>query len=131
MKVYIPEPCQENWSAMKPTEIGKFCASCKTEVVDFTAMNKAEIQQYFSTNCNKNFCGKYTLFQTSIAKSASVLTKIKYFTLLTIGFILPQSCMGKQMPNRPTEQEMKYYDSIEKVNQKVKTNSIVKIKKVK
>ena len=47
MKVTIKEPCHENWDKMNPTEKGRFCGSCKTEVVDFTEMSKSEIKDYF------------------------------------------------------------------------------------
>lgn len=129
MKVFIPEPCHENWKNMVATEKGKFCGTCKTEVVDFTTMNKAEIRNYFTNNCNTNFCGKYKVSQTSVAKSASIVTKLKYFALLTIGFILPQSCfMGKRAPTAEEIDRYTYNDSIEKVEHKAKLEKVRIIK---
>ena len=47
MKVSIKNPCHEDWDKMNPTEKGRFCKSCETEVVDFTKMTKSEIKDYF------------------------------------------------------------------------------------
>jgi hypothetical protein len=55
MKVTIKEPCHENWNKMNLTEKGRFCDSCKTEVVDFTEMSKSEIKAYF-VNSKSEIC---------------------------------------------------------------------------
>ncbi len=58
MKIKIPEPCHENWNKMTPTDKGRFCSSCEKEVVDFTAMSKNEIQQYFINKTTEATCGR-------------------------------------------------------------------------
>ena len=58
MKIKIPEPCHENWNKMTPTDKGRFCSSCEKEVVDFTAMSKHEIQQYFINKTTEATCGR-------------------------------------------------------------------------
>jgi Na+-translocating ferredoxin:NAD+ oxidoreductase RnfG subunit len=58
-KINIPEPCNEDWNKMTPTNNGKFCTSCAKTVVDFTTMLPDEIQSYFSHNPNKNTCGRF------------------------------------------------------------------------
>lgn len=58
MKIQIPEPCNENWNKMTPTEQGRFCGSCEKEVVDFTSMSKHDIQQYFINITTEATCGR-------------------------------------------------------------------------
>lgn len=53
LNISIPEPCHENWNTMTKNEKGKFCNSCATTVVDFTVMNKLEIQNYFKQTTTK------------------------------------------------------------------------------
>ena len=38
----IPSPCAADWSAMTPTERGRFCAACSLEVLDISAMPEHE-----------------------------------------------------------------------------------------
>lgn len=57
VSIDIPKPCQENWSEMTKKEQGRFCQSCQTVVVDFTAMSDAELFHYFS-NHKGNTCGR-------------------------------------------------------------------------
>lgn len=62
LKLSIPVPCHENWENMTPTEQGRFCASCKKEVVDFSIMTDVQILRYFS-NYSGNTCGNFELAQ--------------------------------------------------------------------
>ena len=59
MKLSIPEPCHENWNKMTPTERGRFCNSCKKEVVDFSRMNKSQIKEYFLKKAAEKTCGRF------------------------------------------------------------------------
>jgi hypothetical protein len=131
MKIFIPEPCHENWNKMTTTQKGRFCDACKTEVVDFTKMSKHEIQHYFSSNCNTKVCGKYKASHVSIDKSSSILTKLKYFAIVSVGLFLPQSClMGVQKREAPTTEDEAFYDSIQKIDEKATADSLA-IKKLK
>jgi len=56
-KLHIPEPCHENWSQMTPREQGRFCASCKKEVIDFTALSRKQITE--KVQAGKSICGRY------------------------------------------------------------------------
>ncbi len=39
----IPEPCNEDWNKMTPTEKGKYCKVCKKEIFDFRFISDQEI----------------------------------------------------------------------------------------
>jgi len=43
---------------MSPTEAGRFCGSCRTEVVDFTSMSDAEVLAYLSARRGQHVCGR-------------------------------------------------------------------------
>ena len=59
MKIYIPEPCHENWGAMTPNEQGRFCGSCQKTVVDFTNFTTENIQNYFTKHYGQKVCGRF------------------------------------------------------------------------
>ena len=42
IQLHIPEPCHEDWTTMEPVEVGKYCAACQKQVVDFTGMSDLE-----------------------------------------------------------------------------------------
>lgn len=54
----IAEPCHESWNKMTPAELGRFCASCQKQVIDFTVMTDAEIFSYFQQSAG-NTCGRF------------------------------------------------------------------------
>jgi len=66
--VSIPEPCSENYSRMSPTDAGRQCQRCQTEVVDFTHMSTEEIQAFFSGLSNTAVCGRYRADQVQGAR---------------------------------------------------------------
>ena len=55
------KPCNANWEMMTQEEKGKHCAMCSKTVVDFSRMNKTEIQlelkKYFESG--KSICGHF------------------------------------------------------------------------
>ena len=59
MKIYIPEPCHENWATMTPNEQGRFCGSCQKTVVDFTNFTTQDIQNYFAKHYGQKVCGRF------------------------------------------------------------------------
>jgi hypothetical protein len=59
MKIYIPEPCHENWGVMTPNEQGRFCGSCQKTVVDFTKFTTQDIQNYFAKHYGQKVCGRF------------------------------------------------------------------------
>jgi len=57
-KISVPEPCAENWNEMTPTEQGKSCSKCATNVIDFSVMTDQEIVAYLKNNKGKT-CGNF------------------------------------------------------------------------
>ena len=54
--VSIPQPCAQPWAAMSPTAAGRFCATCATEVVDFTLLSEAEILAFLARQGGRPVC---------------------------------------------------------------------------
>lgn len=42
-KIYIPEPCKEDWSKMPISKNGRFCSVCSKEVMDYTESSHEKI----------------------------------------------------------------------------------------
>lgn len=56
IQLTLPAPCHENWHNMSISQKGRFCNSCKKEVIDFTNMTD---QQIISTvSQSSNICGR-------------------------------------------------------------------------
>jgi hypothetical protein len=62
LNIRIPQPCHENWNLMTAQEHGRFCASCKKNVTDFTGMPAASLAHYFNTHRGPG-CGRFTQAQ--------------------------------------------------------------------
>lgn len=56
--IQIPKPCHEDWDRMNTVEKGRFCNSCKKNVVDFSKMTDQEIVKIIE-NSTGNLCGKF------------------------------------------------------------------------
>ncbi len=97
-EIKIPKPCHEDWSKMTATEKGRFCVSCKKEVVDFTKMTDQQLVNKIKTN--DNLCGRFRKKQlnkeigmndgTSISKVAASVA----FTAM-LGVSEPAVAQGK------------------------------------
>ena len=61
IQINIPEPCNEGWQNMTPVEKGRFCASCKKTVLDFTYLSDNEIINLVDKN--DNLCGRINISQ--------------------------------------------------------------------
>ena len=55
--ITIPEPCHENWGNMTETAKGKFCGSCKKEVVDFSNISIAMLSKKLDSG--SKLCGRF------------------------------------------------------------------------
>ena len=93
---------------MTPRDKGRFCLSCQKTVVDFTKMNKSEIQQYFQTAVNENICGR---IKTSDLVQENILPEVHVYPnrflvapnhnpsrlfLMTVSMILLYSCNNSE-----------------------------------
>lgn len=58
----IENPCQENWSGMKPQNGGRFCMQCSKKVMDFTELNDTEIAKIMKDSKGK-VCGRMLISQ--------------------------------------------------------------------
>jgi hypothetical protein len=54
--ISIPQPCAQPWAAMSPTAAGRHCATCATEVVDFTRMSNDEILTFLARRKGEHIC---------------------------------------------------------------------------
>jgi hypothetical protein len=54
--ISIPQPCAQPWTAMSPTAAGRFCATCATEVVDFTTLSEADILAFLARQGGRPVC---------------------------------------------------------------------------
>lgn len=83
IKVYIPNPCQENWFEMIPLEKGRFCASCKQNVYDFTNLSDREIvESYTKTG---NLCGRF--YQSQLDRELIIPKEKKRVWLATVSTV--------------------------------------------
>lgn len=90
LQISIPTPCHENWDAMTPTEIGKFCSSCQKEVIDFSRMSDEEIRKILNSS-KETPCGRFNQNQlerplVAILPVNRSLTWIKYAASLFLAF---------------------------------------------
>jgi hypothetical protein len=57
--IHQPAPCAESWDAMLPTDVGRHCASCQTQVVDFTRMTDGEVIAFLDQYRPERRCGLF------------------------------------------------------------------------
>jgi hypothetical protein len=89
-KIYIPEPCHEDWDKMTPNEQGAFCKVCAKTVVDFSDRTENEIQKFLSDNINNKICGRFRVNQLDDNKTEEILRlKIEMPKFEFPGFLLP------------------------------------------
>jgi hypothetical protein len=85
-QLHIPEPCQENWNVMTPSEKGRFCGSCQKQVIDFSTMSDRQIAQFFKKPTTGSVCGRF--MQDQLDRDFSIPRKripwFKYFLQLVL-----------------------------------------------
>lgn len=59
IQLHIPTPCHEDWDKMTTIEKGKYCNSCKKNVIDFTGMSDSQLVSFFKKPQNNNTCGRF------------------------------------------------------------------------
>jgi hypothetical protein len=108
MQLQIPQPCHENWDAMSPKEQGRYCASCKKVVVDFTDMSDAQVLAYFKKP-QGSVCGRFYSDQLErpLTPPPKRLPWIRYFFSILVPaylFSCRSQTQGKVM--KDTDQEI-------------------------
>lgn len=59
LTIHQPAPCHESWEAMTPTDVGRHCAACQTQVVDFTNMTDGEVIAFLRQTTPGRRCGRF------------------------------------------------------------------------
>lgn len=100
----IPQPCDEGWDAMTPSEKGRFCGSCQKQVVDFSGLSDREVIQLIEQSSGK-VCGRLHPQQLNRpmvfepwAQRASVR-----FSGFFAGLMLLSSAQASATPNEPVK----------------------------
>jgi hypothetical protein len=57
-QVRVDNPCHEDWDNMSPSEQGRFCGVCQTEVVDFVNMSDQDFITFFQNYQGQKVCGR-------------------------------------------------------------------------
>jgi protein TonB len=57
-------PCTEDWSKMSNTEKGKFCETCKNQVIDFRSKTMEELKAEVAYSTSR-ICGRFNRSQLS------------------------------------------------------------------
>ncbi len=56
----IPQPCNENFNLMTPTERGAFCKKCATNTFDFRYKTPEEVKLILRQHVGQHICGRIT-----------------------------------------------------------------------
>lgn len=79
-KLEIPKSCHADWNSMSATNQGKFCASCKKEVINFEFLTNAQILSKISNNTS--VCGRLSKNQINSEFSNSNPTSAPFWGVL-------------------------------------------------
>jgi hypothetical protein len=102
LDISIPQPCSVSWAGMTPTAIGRHCATCATEVVDFTRMNDAEILAFLARQGGRSVCAN--AFATQLVPApASRWRRWLVAGLALLGWHSATSCATKPPMAPPTQ----------------------------
>ena len=88
IQLSIPEPCQQNWDDMTPTQQGRFCNACTKQVIDFSEMSDTEVLNYFNKVKNETVCGRAYPDQLDRTITATPKKKIYWYLNYAIAFVL-------------------------------------------
>lgn len=61
--INIPNPCQEDFSKMTPTERGAFCQKCQTDTFDFRQLSSNQINEIIVKHKGEHICGRFNKSQ--------------------------------------------------------------------
>jgi hypothetical protein len=86
-KIYIPEPCHEDWGKMTPNEKGAYCKVCAKTVVDFSEETDEDVQNFLLDNAENKICGRFRVSQ--IESDEQPKLKIEMPKWEFPGFLIP------------------------------------------
>jgi hypothetical protein len=97
LELSIPKPCHEDWNTMMPEEKGRFCASCRKTVVDFSRMSDRQLLDYFKQP-KGSVCGHFshTQLNREIEVPKKRLPWIRYFFTISLPAFLLSMKAGAQ-----------------------------------
>ena len=93
--ISIPEPCHEDWNKMSPAEQGRFCGSCKKNVIDFTAKSEEDIISFFH-NYDGSSCGRFTNEQLNRPIQLIELKPASRFIRYAASLLLPAAFFAEK-----------------------------------
>ena len=97
LTIQIPQPCHERWDTMQPTDRGRFCASCRKTVVDYTNYSDQEVIRLLHQSPG-TACGRFRDEQLnrplSLPTSGSSVWQ-HWVGLLTMGLVGWQTARGQ------------------------------------
>ena len=114
VRLTIPEPCHENWNEMTPADKGRFCASCKKDVIDFSSMNDRQLAEFFKKP-KTGLCGHFR--EEQLDRDIPIYKKripwLRYFFQFTWPALvwmlkscgMKQSVEGKVLMDSPVKNE--------------------------
>ncbi len=81
--IHLQLQCSVSWWSMKPTENGRHCGVCSTELIDFSGWSTNEINDYLQHHSDKKICGKFTRSQLH-PESPSLYQPLVQFSLRSL-----------------------------------------------
>ena len=132
----IPKPCHEDWSKMSPTEKGRFCKSCKKEVIDFTAMTDRQTLSKLNEKEGEQVCGRFQTTQLDkelkMSQGSKNMSKVAAAVALTaiLASSEPVYAQGAVVKIEKIEQSKLHHSPIIDVNYVQKNIHILKGKVV-
>lgn len=99
IQLSIAQPCDKNWTNMQPDKQGRFCTSCKKNVIDFSVMDSNEIYKTI-LNSHANICGRFNQAQLDVplpqkAEKSSTGTNI-FFSFLIPAFLFAKPALAQK-----------------------------------
>lgn len=94
IQLTIAEPCNKDWTNMRGDEQGRFCNSCKKNVLDFTVMDDKEIYNTILKS-DADICGRFNQTQLDKAIQYEAEKKQRWHKYL-FSFLVPAFLFAKQ-----------------------------------
>lgn len=84
----IPQPCNEDFSKMTPTERGAFCGKCQIDTYDFRDLTDEKINSILVANKGKHLCGQFKNSQLESLNAGYLSWKQKKSRVIRSKFLL-------------------------------------------